>query len=51
MLHLLKRLLPARPLPSHVHYHHDERGNRFVCDESICRPTAAKLPLSIPPRW
>ncbi len=38
MLKLIKRLLPAEQLPSHLHFHIDDRGNQVICDESACRP-------------
>jgi hypothetical protein len=49
MLHLIKRLLPREPLPAHIHFHVDGRGNRVWCDESICRPSApSQHPLYLP---
>jgi hypothetical protein len=51
MFDLFKRLLPREPLPPHVHFHHDEHGNRVFCDESVCRPSPRPLSLIVPPRW
>jgi len=43
MLRLLKRLLPDEPLPAHLHFHLDDRGNKVICDESVCRPRTQPL--------
>jgi hypothetical protein len=49
MLNLIKRLLPAKQLPPHVHFHIDEDGNRVLCDESVCRPKRRPTaPLFLP---
>jgi hypothetical protein len=49
MLNLIKRLFPAEPLPAHLHFHIDDAGNRVICDESACRPTARlTYPLFVP---
>jgi len=49
MLKLFKRLLPAEQLPSHLHFHIDDRGNKVICDESVCRPQQRRPLLFLPP--
>jgi len=49
MLNLIKRLLPAEPLPAHLHFHLDDAGNEVICDESRCRPEPrAATPRFVP---
>jgi len=49
MLGFLKRLLAPEPLPTHVHFHVDDRGNEVWCDESACRPVHRPLsPFLLP---
>lgn len=43
MLDILKRFLPRQPLPPHIHFHIDAKGNEVFCDESICRPVRPSL--------
>jgi len=50
MLDILKRFVPRQPLPPHVHFHVDTKGNRVFCDESVCRPAPQPLPVLFPPR-
>ena len=52
MFKLIKRLLPDEPLPAHLHFHLDDRGNKVICDESLCRPrTQPATPPFLPFRY
>jgi len=40
MLRQLRALFHSEsPLPAHLHYHVDDEGKKFICDDSVCRPT------------
>jgi hypothetical protein len=51
MIRLFKSLLSPGPLPSHVHFHVDDRGNKVWCDESACRPERYPPSPPLPTRW
>jgi len=44
MLRQLRALFRTEsPLPAHLHYHLDDNGHEFICDESRCRPARPDL--------
>ncbi len=52
MLRQLRTLFRTeRPLPAHLHYHVDDNGRKFVCDETICRPAPRQPRPFLPHHW